>query len=80
MTEYQKGEVCFLCEDLLSSSPGIYEGRNYPCYDFAMCISCYNGGLDGLNPKYNSKIEEHCKARGINLPEKNENNSYPREF
>ncbi len=57
----------------------IYEGKKISRYHLSVCKLCYDGNWDGWTPHYEGKILSHLEAKGLPIPERNENGLLPRD-
>lgn len=71
--------VCFICEQQKTYPPHLYP-IHVRGYGFHVCRSCFEAAHDGWQTHHDQKIEAHLYRRGVNRPERLDNDLYPQTF
>ena len=72
--EYPK---CLLCEQEGNSRVG---AKHVPGYEFDVCWKHWEENWDGWERRYEKRILEYFKSRGIRAPRRDEKGALPREY
>lgn len=70
--------ACEGCGSKFRYGPDRYDGRWLKGYQMLVCMSCFNGNLDGWNKASEPRVLEHLARKKIAVPARNEKGLLPR--
>lgn len=71
--------ICGACGREFQFGPHRYEGKHIPRYQWTVGDACWTGNYDGWSPHVELALLAHLDAKGLPVPERNENGWLPRE-
>ena len=71
---------CFKCNILFQYGDGIYDGKFLTHYGFVFCNPCFESSLHGFESSFEREFIAHLNQNNIPIPERNENNLFPRDL
>ena len=70
---------CDVCDKRFEFGPDRFEGRPNDKYSIMVCDGCYSANWDGWASQYEERITRYLKAKGLQMPNRNDNGLLPRE-
>jgi|1185.fasta_scaffold195262_3 hypothetical protein len=70
--------LCDACGSKFRYGPDRYDGRWLRGFQMLICMSCFNGNLDGWNVASEPRVRAHLASKGIAVPGRNDKGLLPR--